>query len=102
MHLSPSPHPVRSLWHARVLAEAEPVLLARLLQKLVCQGATLHSLTYKIADSIEDVRTLAIVDVHFTADPSRAALLVRQWQTLIPVRSAELRDVHPEMSGIPS
>ncbi|MDB6128616.1 MAG: hypothetical protein JWM35_2512 [Verrucomicrobia bacterium] len=136
------------MWCARVTAEAEPVLLARLLQKLVCQGATIHSLRYQLEDishenagvpeglpllcrgagvlrpsahsainaplsskgaaslrpykeentpetvesaSNHRTRPLATIELIFSSEASRALLLSKQWKTIIPVRSVELR-----------
>ena len=77
----------RTTWTARITAEAEPVLLARLLQKLTCQGATIHSLHYELGrvDS-----ALATVEIIFSAEDSRAMLLAKQWRTIIAVRRVEL------------
>jgi hypothetical protein len=74
------------LWRAEVTVDCEPMILSRLLQKLVCQGAQIRLLQY----SARDGEAIAHVAITFSVNPVRAQLLARQWRTLIPVSNVVL------------
>lgn len=74
-------------WAATVTGEAEPALLARLLQRLLCQNAEIISLRYDVVSHRRQGR----MEVVFSLDASRAHLLARRWRTLVTVASVELR-----------
>lgn len=70
---------------ATVVAEAEPLLLSRLLQRFACQGAELETLQYaRRGDG-----TARIV-IGLRAEPARARLLASRWRTLLAVRQVEI------------
>jgi len=77
----------RVLWSAQIDGEPEPALLSRLLQKLVCQRATLHTLHYQHPANHASAR----IEIQFAVDATRAQFLAKQWWTLIPVQQVILR-----------
>ena len=86
--MNPETLTIPTTWTARVEADAEPALLARLLQKLTCQGATIQTLHYRRDTSGDD--PVIQLELTFLAAEFRAGLLAKQWRTIVPVRRVEL------------
>lgn len=76
-------------WLGIVHGEPEPLLLSRLLQRLVTQQAVLLSLCYNLAP---DRR--ACVEITFSSTKSRAERLEKQWRTLVSVHEANVQPRH--------
>ena len=79
-------------WLGLIRGTPEPLLLSRLLQKLICQQALLEAVRYDLAIDGD-----AAIEFLFECVPSRAELLAKQWQTLVSVREVTLRPLsaHP-------
>lgn len=69
------------LWLAIIDGEPEATLLPRLLQKLVCQGAAIQSLRYELNEEGD----AAQLEILMIAEPARARLLAKKWETIVTV-----------------
>lgn len=74
--------PVR--WCAMIAASPEPLMLPRLLQKLICQGGEMGGVNY------ERRAGGAEVTLRFTLPAGRAYRLAQLWRALMGVREVTL------------
>jgi hypothetical protein len=78
-------------WHAVISAAPEPLLVSRLLQKLICQGAELEELGYERGEE-------ARVTLRFRLAKGRAYRLAQLWRALLHVKEVRLEEAE-EMGG---
>ncbi|MDB6169441.1 MAG: hypothetical protein JWM88_2305 [Verrucomicrobia bacterium] len=83
--------PTFPIWSAFIETDAEPAVLSRLLQKLTCQHATILRLEYQFSPGAP----FAEIAIAFAAESSRAHLLAKQWETLVPVRRVRMSEGFP-------
>ena len=73
-------------WAATIDAAPEPALLARVLQRLMVQGATIDRLRYEA----DEARASVCIEVLFRADEEHARLLARRLETIVSVDRVSL------------
>ena len=74
------------LWAATIIGRPDAGLLSRVLQRTLVQGVAIERLCYEADEPAADAR----IEILFRAEPARAELLVRRWETLVDVQRASL------------